>query len=41
MTTLYRCSWFDKKMDAKEIKVYVFSMGSDPYTEDFAEVLDQ
>jgi adenine-specific DNA-methyltransferase len=28
-----------KGMDAKEIKVYVFSMGSDPYTEDFAEVL--
>jgi adenine-specific DNA-methyltransferase len=28
-------------MDAKEIKVYVFSMGSDPYTEDFAEVLDR
>ena len=30
-----------KRMDAKEIKVYVFSMGSDPYTEDFAEVLDK
>lgn len=30
-----------KGMDAKEIKVYVFSMGSDPYTEDFAEVLDR
>ena len=30
-----------KGMDAKEIKVYVFSMGSDPYTEDFAEVLDK
>ena len=29
-----------KRMDAKEIKVYVFSMGSDPYTEDFAEVLE-
>jgi len=30
-----------KGMDAKEIKVYVFSMGSDPYTEDFSEVLDK
>jgi len=30
-----------KEMEAKEIKVYVFSMGSDPYTEDFAEVLDK
>jgi adenine-specific DNA-methyltransferase len=30
-----------KGMDAKQIKVYVFSMGSDPYTEDFAEVLDK
>ncbi|MBL0255253.1 MAG: hypothetical protein IPQ27_09920 [Chitinophagaceae bacterium] len=30
-----------KGMDTKEIKVYVFSMGSDPYTEDFAEVLDK
>ena len=30
-----------KGMDAKEIKVYVFSMGSDPYTEDFADVLDK
>jgi len=30
-----------KEMDAPEIKVYVFSMGSDPYTEDFAEVLDK
>ena len=30
-----------KGMDAKAIKVYVFSMGSDPYTEDFAEVLDK
>jgi adenine-specific DNA-methyltransferase len=30
-----------KGMDAKEIKVYVFSMGSDPYAEDFAEVLDK
>ena len=30
-----------KGMDAKKIKVYVFSMGSDPYTEDFAEVLDK
>jgi adenine-specific DNA-methyltransferase len=30
-----------KVMDAIEIKVYVFSMGSDPYTEDFAEVLDK
>ncbi len=28
-------------MHAKEIKVYVFSMGSDPYTEDFLEVLDK
>jgi adenine-specific DNA-methyltransferase len=30
-----------KSMDTKLIKVYVFSMGSDPYTEDFAEVLDK
>jgi adenine-specific DNA-methyltransferase len=30
-----------KEMDATEIKVYVFSMGSDPYTEDFSEVLDK
>jgi adenine-specific DNA-methyltransferase len=30
-----------KAMDDKNIKVYVFSMGSDPYTEDFAEVLDK
>jgi adenine-specific DNA-methyltransferase len=30
-----------KGLDSKEIKVYVFSMGSDPYTEDFAEVLDK
>jgi adenine-specific DNA-methyltransferase len=30
-----------KEMNSKEIKVYVFSMGSDPYTEDFAEVLDK
>jgi adenine-specific DNA-methyltransferase len=30
-----------KEMNAPEIKVYVFSMGSDPYTEDFAEVLDK
>jgi adenine-specific DNA-methyltransferase len=30
-----------KGMDSKEIKVYVFSMGSDPYTEDFAEVLNK
>jgi adenine-specific DNA-methyltransferase len=30
-----------KGLDAKEIKVYLFSMGSDPYTEDFAEVLDK
>ncbi len=28
-----------KGMDGKEIKVYVFSMGSDPYTEDFSAVL--
>jgi adenine-specific DNA-methyltransferase len=32
---------FIKGMEANEIKVYVFSMGSDPYTEDFAEVLDK
>ncbi len=32
---------FIKTLEAKEIKVYVFSMGSDPYTEDFAEVLDK
>jgi adenine-specific DNA-methyltransferase len=30
-----------KTLEAPEIKVYVFSMGSDPYTEDFAEVLDK
>jgi len=31
-----------KGMDSSAIiKVYVFSMGSDPYTEDFAEVLDR
>jgi adenine-specific DNA-methyltransferase len=30
-----------KGIDSKEIKVYVFSIGSDPYTEDFAEVLDK
>lgn len=28
-----------KGLEAPEIKVYVFSIGSDPYTEDFAEVL--
>lgn len=32
---------FIKDIEATEIKVYVFSMGSDPYTEDFAEVLDK
>jgi adenine-specific DNA-methyltransferase len=32
---------FIKTLEAPEIKVYVFSMGSDPYTEDFAEVLDK
>lgn len=32
---------FIKGIEAPEIKVYVFSMGSDPYTEDFAEVLDK
>ena len=32
---------FIKGIEATEIKVYVFSMGSDPYTEDFAEVLDK
>jgi adenine-specific DNA-methyltransferase len=30
-----------KEMETKVFKVYVFSMGSDPYTEDFAEVLDK
>ena len=30
---------FIKDIEAPEIKVYVFSIGSDPYTEDFAEVL--
>lgn len=30
-----------KETGAAEFKVYVFSMGSDPYTEDFAEVLDR
>lgn len=32
---------FIKGLEAPEIKVYVFSIGSDPYTEDFAEVLDK
>lgn len=32
---------FIKRIEAPEIKVYVFSMGSDPYTDDFAEVLDK
>ncbi len=32
---------FIKRIEAPEIKVYVFSMGSDPYSEDFAEVLDK
>lgn len=32
---------FIKDLESPEIKVYVFSMGSDPYTEDFAEVLDK
>jgi adenine-specific DNA-methyltransferase len=32
---------FIKTLKAPEIKVYVFSMGSDPYTEDFADVLDK
>jgi adenine-specific DNA-methyltransferase len=32
---------FIKGIEATEIKVYVFSMGSDPYTEDFADVLDK
>jgi adenine-specific DNA-methyltransferase len=32
---------FIKTVEAPEIKVYVFSMGSDPYTDDFAEVLDR
>ena len=32
---------FIKRIETPEIKVYVFSMGSDPYTEDFAEVLDK
>ena len=32
---------FIKGIESPEIKVYVFSMGSDPYTEDFADVLDK
>ena len=32
---------FIKGIEAPEIKVYVFSMGSDPYTDDFADVLDK
>ncbi len=32
---------FIQCLEATDIKVYVFSMGSDPYTEDFAEVLDK
>lgn len=30
---------FIKSLDVKTVKVYVFSVGSDPYTEDFSEVL--
>jgi adenine-specific DNA-methyltransferase len=30
-----------KSMEAPEIKVYVFSVGADPYTEDFMEVADK
>ncbi len=30
-----------RETEAAEYKVYVFSIGSDPYTEDFAEVLDR
>ena len=30
-----------KDLESPEIKVYVFSMGSDPYTDDFADVLDK
>jgi adenine-specific DNA-methyltransferase len=30
-----------KGIETPNIKVYVFSMGSDPYTEDFSEVLDK
>lgn len=32
---------FIKAINKYEIKVYIFSVGSDPYTEDFAEVLDK
>jgi adenine-specific DNA-methyltransferase len=32
---------FIKNYKGPKIKVYVFSIGSDPYTEDFAEVLDK
>jgi adenine-specific DNA-methyltransferase len=32
---------FIKSFDGPKIKVYVFSIGSDPYTEDFTEVLDK
>ena len=32
---------FIKGIETPEIKVYVFSIGSDPYTDDFAEVLDK
>src|SRR5690606_18737218 len=32
---------FIKRFEGPKIKVYVFSIGSDPYTEDFTEVLDK
>ena len=32
---------FIKSYEGPKIKVYVFSIGSDPYTEDFTEVLDK
>ena len=32
---------FIKSFEGPKIKVYVFSIGSDPYTEDFTEVLDK
>jgi adenine-specific DNA-methyltransferase len=32
---------FIKSYDGPKIKVYVFSIGSDPYTEDFTEVLNK
>lgn len=34
-------AWIKTLTDEIQVKVYVFSIGSDPYTEDFTEVLDK